>query len=109
LRRVKRGPNSDNPSFVLVEWMDAWLSFSNTCSELTAKGRHERLYEKKTIKSYNKASALICMVLSLHDARGMRVTAQNEKHCWLTGTKSLSHGCLGLSGLQVLNRPVLSL
>lgn len=36
--RLERGPNSDNPSFVFAEWIDAWLSFSNTCSELTACG-----------------------------------------------------------------------
>ncbi len=35
---LERRPNSDNPSFVFVEWIDAWLSFSNTCSELTAHG-----------------------------------------------------------------------
>src|SRR6266699_440074 len=32
---LERGPNSDNPSLVVVEWIDAWLSFSNTCKELT--------------------------------------------------------------------------
>jgi hypothetical protein len=67
------GPNSDNPSLVFLEWIDAWLSFSNTCKELTAtvtimNGLHAKESEKKN--SHNKASALICMVLSLCDARG---------------------------------------
>ena len=65
---LERGPNSDNPSLVFVEWIDAWLSFSNTCKELTARRQHHeqvscKRREKKS--SHNKASALICMVLSL--------------------------------------------
>ena len=47
--RVGCGPNSDNPSFVFLEWIDAWLSFSNTCSELTAHGRQERLHAKRKV------------------------------------------------------------
>ena len=69
---LERGPNSDNPSLVFVEWIDAWLSFSNTCKELTAhRHHHERAPCKGEGKtSHNKASALICMALSLCDIRG---------------------------------------
>lgn len=31
-------PKSDKPSFVLSEWMDAWLSFSNIWRELYFTG-----------------------------------------------------------------------
>jgi hypothetical protein len=48
---LERGPNSDNPSLVFVEWIDAWLSFSNTCKELTAHRHH---HERASYKGEKK-------------------------------------------------------
>ena len=74
-------------------------------------GRHERMngFTRKKMKSHNRASALICIVLSLCDAHGVRTAAQNGKGGWLTGPSSLSRGCQDLSSPQVPNRRVLSL
>ena len=107
---LEREPNSDNPSFVFVEWIDAWLSFSNTCSELTTQSHHHGWPSCKgeITNAHNKASALICMVLSLCDARGVRVGRPNGKSSLLTRPSSLSRGHLDHQRPQLPNRRVLS-
>ena len=68
--KIEGLPKSESPSFVLSEWMDAWLSASKTCSELPSlsKGRNQ---DAQT--PYCSASLLMCIKRSLLKVRSSHI------------------------------------